>query len=347
LVWDPFKTGKTVVRAGYAILTDQPVTGIITGLNSNPPFSTPLTSTAAGLSLMNALILAGPSGLSPNTVNPDFNNPYVQSWNLNVEQQITPSMGLTVAYVGSKGTHLRIARNLNQFELVGGALVRPFAALSASSAFDPGSQLGNITEVDSSGNSSYNGLWITVNKHLARGLQFLASYNYTKSIDDNSLNSQGTILQNSLDVNSNRGLSDFDVRHRFVLSGFYELPFQKNRLVQGWQIGLIDQMQTGNPLNVVTSISGFTGTTGLGALRPDVLGPVSTTGHPGEWFTNIANFQVPCTNISDPTTCHFGDLGRNAMVGPGFMNTDFSVVEEHETNGTREPAVPGRVFRRV
>ena len=329
-VWDPFKTGRTVVRAGYAILTDQPVTGIVTGLNSNPPFSAPLTSTAAGLSLINAITVAGPSGLAPNTINPDFNNPYVQSWNLNVEQQLTPSMGLTLAYVGSKGTHLRIARNLNQLELVGGTLVRPYAALSASSPFDPGSLLGNIAEVDSAGNSSYNGLWATLNKHLGRGLQFLASYNYTKSIDNNSLNSQGVILQNSLDVNNNRGVSDFDVRHRFVLSGFYELPFQKNRLVQGWQVGLVTQIQTGNPLNVVTSISSFTGTTGLGALRPDIIGPVSASGHPGEWFSNIANFAFPCTTSGssfDPTTCHFGDLGRNALIGPGFMNTDFSVVK--------------------
>ncbi len=326
-VWDPFKNGRTVVRAGYAILTDQPVTGIITGLNSNPPFSNPLNSTAAGLSLMNAFTLAGPSGLAPSTINPNFDNPYIQSWNLNVEHQITSTLGLTVAYVGSKGTHLRIARNLNQLELVGGTLVRPFAALSASSPFSPGSKLGNITEVDSAANSSYNALWVTVNKHLGHGLQFLASYTYAKSIDDNSLNSQGVVLQNSLDINGNRGLSDFDVRHRFVISGFYELPFQKNRLTQGWQVGLINQMQTGNPLNVVTSISGFTGTTGLGALRPDIVGPVSTTGSPVEWFSNIASFQVPCTSTTDPTTCHFGDLGRNSMVGPGFLNTDFSVVK--------------------
>jgi hypothetical protein len=168
---------------------------------------------------------------------------------------------------------------------------------------------------------------VTLNKHLAHGLQFLASYTYSKSIDNNSLNSQGAVLQNSLDVDNNRGLSDFDVRHRFVISGFYELPFHKNRLVEGWQLGLINQMQTGNPLNVLTSIAGFTGTTGLGALRPDIVGSVSTTGRPAQWFSNIANFQVPCTTASDPTTCHFGDLGRNSMVGPGFMNTDFSVVK--------------------
>lgn len=326
-VWDPHSNGKLVIRSGYAILTDQPVTGIVTGLNSNPPFSTPLVSTATGLSLMNAATLAGPSGLAPATINSNFKDPYVQSWNLNVEQEITPTLGLTIAYVGSKGTHLRIARNMNQLELVGGNLVRPYPALAASSPFRPGAKLGNITEVDSAANSSYNGLWVTVNKHLSRGLQFLGSYTFSKSIDDNSLNSQVVILQNSLDVNSNRGLSDFDVRHRFVISGFYELPFQKNRLVAGWQLGLINQMQTGNPLNVITSVAGFTGTTGLGALRPDVVGSVTTTGRPAEWFSNIASFQVPCTSASTPTTCHFGDLGRNAVAGPGFMNTDFSAVK--------------------
>lgn len=328
VVWDPFNNGKTVIRSGYAILTDQPVTGIVTpGLNSNPPFSTPLTSTGPGLSLTNAATLAGPSGLAPSTISPNFKDPYVQSWNMNVEHELTPTLGLTVAYVGSKGTHLRIARNMNQLELVGASLVRPFPALAASSPFRPGAKLGNITEVDSVANSSYNGLWVTVNKHLSHGLQFLGSYTFSKSIDDNSLNSQAVILQNSLNVNSNRGLSDFDVRHRFVISGFYELPFHRNRLVEGWQVGLINQMQTGNPLNVITSVAGFTGTTGLGALRPDVVGPVTTTGRPKQWFSNIASFQVPCTSAAVPTTCHFGDLGRNAVTGPGFMNMDFSAVK--------------------
>lgn len=334
-IWDPRGDGRVVVRAGYAILTDQPVTGVVTGLNSNPPFTQPLTSTAAGLSMVNAVTVAGPSGLAPNAINPNFDNPYIQSWNLNVEQQLTNSMGLTIAYVGSKGTHLRIARNVNQFELASGALVRPYATLSPTSpiipaacAGQPTCKLGNITEVDSAADSNYNGLWVTLNRRLSHNLQFLASYAYSKSIDDNSLNSQGVILQNSLDPGNNRGLSDFDVRNRFVISGIYQLPFQKNRLVSGWQFGLITQLQTGNPLNVITAVSQFTGTTGLGALRPDVTGPITTTGHPGEWFGNIGNFQLPCTVSTDPTTCHFGNLGRNAISGPGFENTDFSVVKD-------------------
>lgn len=349
VVWDPFKNQKTIVRAGYAILTDEPVTGIITGLNSNPPFSQPLTSTAAGLMLTNAATVAGPSGLAPAAIDPNFDNPYVQSYNLNIEEQLTPSMGLTIGYLGSKGTHLRIARNINQLELVGGALVRPFPSLSATSPIKPSANLGNISEVTSGANSSYNALVVELNRRLSHGLQLISSYTYSKSIDENSLNSQGVILQNSLDVANGRGLSDFDARHRFVVSGFYELPFHGNRLVSGWEVGTIVQAQKGNPLNVTTGISNFTGTTALtagGGLRPDLLSPVGITGNPAQWFAN----PVVCTpfaqaGITQPLCSatpnaafalplgssaagdHFGNLGRNAFTGPGFVNTDLSLVK--------------------
>lgn len=346
VVWDPFKNQKTIVRAGYAILTDEPVTGIITGLNSNPPFSQPVTSTSAGLKLTNANS-AGSNTTSPAAIDPNFDNPYVQSYNLNIEEQLTPSTGLTVGYIGSKGTHLRIARNINQQELVGGALVRPFPSLSATSPIDPGVGLGNISEVTSGANSDYNALVVELNRRLSKGLQVISSYTYSKSIDENSLNSQGVILQNSLDLASNRGLSDFDARHRFVISGFYELPFHGNRLVAGWEVGTVVQVQTGNPLNVTTGISNFTGTTALtagGGLRPDLLAHVGTTGNPAQWFTNPvvctpfpqppiplcsatpnAAFELPVG--ATPAGDHFGNLGRNAFTGPGFVNTDLSLVK--------------------
>ena len=324
VVWDPSGNGKTVIRSAYAILTDQPVTNSISPLNANPPFTQPLVSTAAGLSMMNAATVAGASGLAPNTINKDFKNAYVQSWNLNVQRELTSTLGLTVAYVGSKGTHLRVARNENQIFFNGATAARPFPTVSASSSIAPGKTLGNITEVDSGANSSYNALWVTLNKRTSKGLQFNTSYTYSKSIDNNSLNSQGVIVQNSLDIGNSRGLSDFDVRHRFVFSGFYELPFKGNRLMNGWQLGIISQAQTGNPLNVVTSITGFTG---VGSLRPDLIAAVSATGNPNQWFSNVASFQVPCTTPSTASTCHFGSLGRNAITGPGFLNTDFNVTK--------------------
>src|SRR6516225_4186306 len=365
IVWSPFKNQKTVLRAGYAIFTDEPVTGIVTGLNSNPPFSKPLAATGTAtspVSLTNAATVAGRT-FAPNTIDPNFKNPYIQSYNFNIEEQLTPSTGLIVGYMGSKGTHLRIARNLNQLALVGGALVRPFPALSASSPIDPGAALGNINEVTSGAGSDYNAVVVELNRRLSHGLQFISSYTYSKSIDENSLNTQGTILQNSLNLAANRGLSDFDVRHRIVVSGFYELPFRRNRIMSGWEVGTIIQGQTGNPLNLITGITSFTGTPNLGALRPDPLAPVTTTGNPAQWFSNAvvcqnysgalpatpapalpacsstpnAAFTVPCTFSNVPTaantypvmstTCHFGNLGRNAFTGPNFVNTDLSLVK--------------------
>lgn len=331
IVWDTFGNGRTIVRAAYGILTDEPITGIVTNLNANPPFATPLVATS-GVTMLDAATVAGKAGLAPTTIAPNFDNPYVGEWNLNIEQRLSDSLGLTIAYVGSEGAHLRVAENLNQLELVGGALVRPFPALSASSPIRPGSALGNITEVASPGTSAYNGLWVTVNKRITNGLEFLTSYTYSKSIDDVSQNNNTILLQNSLSVRGNRGPSDFDTRHHFVFSGFYDFPFTKNRLISGWQLGIISTAQTGNPLTAVTSVTTFTGTTGNGALRPDITGPV-TTGRMSvsptvvQWFHGAGNLVVPCTNPAVAITCHFGDTGRNAFTGPGFQDTDFSLVK--------------------
>ncbi len=214
-------------------------------------------------------------------------------------------------YFGSKGTHLILRRNINQ--PVNG--VRPFAALSESSPILPGTPLGNITQVEGTGNSSYNALWVTANQRLARGLQFNASYTWSKSLDYNSLSLQGIVVQNSYDLRGDRGLSDFDARHRFVVSAIYELPFRGNQFVEGWQLAAIVQAQSGNPVNIVTSNSTVNGV--ANTLRPDVTGPINIIGSVDRWFD---------TSVFTPVA-RFGSLGRNVVIGPGFNNTDFSVIK--------------------
>ncbi len=177
--------------------------------------------------------------------------------------------------------------------------------------------IGNVPEVDSSGNSSYHALWVTLNKRASHGLQFNGSYTLSKSIDYNSLSSQGVVVQDSYNLVNDRGPSDFDARHRFVANAIYDLPFRGNRLVQGWQLGVITQAQTGNPLNILTANTGFTGNR---TVRPDITGPIVTTGEPSQWFANPALFTAGATP-------HFGNLGRNAVTGPNFVNTDFSVIK--------------------
>lgn len=132
IAWDPTGSGKTIVRAAYAITVVQPVTNTVTGPTANPPLATPLSFTGA-INLANARTIAGAAGLAPNTIDHDFKNAYVQSWNLNVQRELTPSLAVMIGYFASKGTHLRISRNINQF--INGA--RPFVRLSAAARSRP------------------------------------------------------------------------------------------------------------------------------------------------------------------------------------------------------------------
>ncbi len=317
--WDPFGSGKTVVRSAYAIFVDQPQTGLVTGLASNPPFASPVSSTNTNLTFRNAYQLARGS-VSPASVAHNYQDAYIQSWNFNLQQQFANSYGLMIGYFGNKGTHLNIARNYNQ--IVNGA--RPYPALSANS-LAAGSTLGNITVYESVGNSSYNGLWVTVKKSFSKGLQFSTSYTWSKSIDDNSRDIQGVVIQDSNNIHGDRGLSDFDVRNRVVINGVYSLPFRGNRFVEGWEFSLIEQVQSGNPINFRTTNANFTGNA---TLRPSVSGPVitgyspATNGNPS-YVTYIQNSLTAFVNPGNA----FGNLGRNVVTGPGFSNLDVAMVK--------------------
>jgi hypothetical protein len=218
---------------------------------------------------------------------------------------------LSVGYFGSKGTHLISRRNLNQ--PING--VRPFTRLSQSSPILPGASVGNITQVESAGNSSYNALWVTSSQRLAHGVQFNVSYTWSKSLDYNSFSTGGIIGQDSYNLRGDRGLSDFDARHRFVVNGIYDLPFNGNSFVEGWQLAAIVQIQSGSPVNIITSNSTVNGV--ANTLRPDVTGPIATIGSVDQWFDTSVFRAVP----------RFGNLGRNVVIGPGFSNTDFSVIK--------------------
>lgn len=335
--WDPFKDGKTSVRAAYAILTQDPTTNIVTGLSSNPPFALPISVSSGVIKAENpGASLAGTS-LGPAAINPDFNDMYAQDWNLTIDRQLTPSMGLSLAYVGSKGTHLQLNQNINQPLVTNGIYgsTRPFKTLPATSAVlpaqctapHPACTFGNINQVNSKGNSNYNAFWVTLNKHFSHGLQFLTSYAYSKSLDYNSLSTGETlILQNAYNPRGDYGPSEFDVRHRFVFSGFYQLPFQANRLVGGWEVGTVIQAQSGNPLNPTVVINPGVSLT----VRPDLIAPIKVTGDPFDWFGPATQFATelksPCVGATG-TTCHPGSLSRNAVTGPSFVNTDFSVIK--------------------
>jgi hypothetical protein len=314
-------------------MIDQPVTNVVSPTSTNPPLAVPLTF-AGNIRLESAAATALASGLAPTSVDPNFESGRMQTWNVNVERQIGSSLGVMAGYFGSSGDRLRITRNINQ--PVNG--IRPYPTLSSTSPILPGGALGNIAETDSLGWSHYKGLWLTANERPMKGLQFNASYTLAKSTDTNSLSTGTIVVQDSNNIAGSEGPSDFDVRHRFVINAIYELPFKGHRIVEGWQIGIITQAQTGSPVHIVTGITTFNGVNNT--LRPDLIGDPSIVGSTTQWFNNtvcdprIATGAGSCTSssvfalpVSSSGVFHFGNLGRNAVYGPGFSNTDISLIK--------------------
>ena len=371
VIWNPKGDGKTVVRGAYAVMVNQSNTGYFSGETGNPPIVTPLSAQANGtatsnINLGNAINSAGAAaGASPTFTDPNFLPGRMQTWNVNVEREIG-RMGVMVGYFGSHGDRQRIPINLNQF-LVPGGTVRPFPALSATSPILPGAVLGNITESTSLGSSDYKGLWITANHRLSHGLQIQGSYTLSKSTDTNSYD--GTLTaQDNTNLADSVGPSDFDVRHRVSLNMSYDLPFKGNRLKDGWQVVVVEQAQTGNPLNIVTNIATITGTA---TVRPDLIGALPAINpHPNndangfpisyQWFdgqTNVCDPRVAAGGVGACTAssvfalpynaagvAHFGNLGRNPIYGPGFGNTDFSVIKNVVLQGSARVQLRVEIF---
>src|SRR5581483_9461552 len=256
------------------------------GETGNPPIVNPLSAQANGtaannIRLDNAINSAGSSAsVAPSFTDPNFLPSRMQAWNVNLEREFGAT-AVMVGYFGSYGDRQRIPINLNQFTTPGGT-VRPFVRLSATSPILPNSPLGNITEQTSLGWSHYKGLWVTANRRLSKALQISGSYTLSKSTDTNSYDGTGAnnngSLQDSTNIGDSEGPSDFDVRHRFSVNASYDLPFHGNRLKDGWQVVVVEQAQTGNPLNIITNISTITG---VASVRPDLIGPLpSINPHP-------------------------------------------------------------------
>jgi len=341
VIWNPGGNGDLAIRAAYAVMTNQTNTGYVGQAGANPPLAVPL-NVSGNVQMETAYTTAQAAGLAPNSTSPDFMPGRMQTWNVNVEKELG-AYGFMAGYFGSYGDRLRVPVNINQF--VNG--VRPYPALSMSSPISPGAALGNITEVQSTGWSHYKGLWITANRRMTKGMQVSSSYTLSKSTDTNSYDATGAnvngSLQNSYDLADSEAPSDFDVRHRFSLNGTYELPFERNQLVKGWQVVGVVQLQSGSPVNIITNVNTFTG---VASLRPDLVGDPAIVGSPTQWFDNSVcdpRIAGSCTSssvfalpVSPSGVFHFGNLPRNAIIGPGFSDVDLSVIKNTDfAHGTR------------
>jgi hypothetical protein len=325
--------GKTILRAAYGFMADQPESNLVSGLNSNPPYKNSVTftnSTATPFIPVESLYTsAAAAGISLSAVARNYKNAYTETFNANIQQALPFGVVASVGYYGAVGRHLRQPVNINQPSATG---LRPFTNLSPTSPILPGAAIGvNINQVSFVGQSNYNAMWLTAQKAFRNGLNFNFNYNYSKSLDVGSLSS--TVLQDATRPYLNYGPSDFDTRNRLSFNAVYSLPFKGNRFfIEGWQLSGITQWQTGNPLNVTTT-STFTGTANV--LHPNLLTPVQypkskASATRVRWIapnlcTNNTTGTAGCTFQAVSTG--FGNLSRNALVGPGFADTDFSITK--------------------
>ncbi len=320
LAWTPIK--NTVFRAGYGIY-DNSATAYngIGSIYFNPPFRNPQTFTPTDKVTLVTFSNPFPTALAKGSttvtaVAKNFADAYIQQWGGGIQRTISANMLIDVAYAGSKGTRLPNELNINQPVPKG---VRPYPSF------------GNISWFESNGNSTFHSLQTKLEKRYSAGISFLGSYTYSKSIDDtpgfaSNSSASSAFPQNSRNRAVERGLSDFDIRHRFVASSVYELPFGPGKhmlekglgseLLRNWQLSGILSLMSGRPLTpyYTTDIS----QTLNNHDRPNVVGdPNNGPKTVQQWF-NTAAFATPATGT-------FGNAGRNIINGPRFTNLDLAV----------------------
>ncbi|HLY15707.1 MAG TPA: carboxypeptidase regulatory-like domain-containing protein [Bryobacteraceae bacterium] len=346
IAWRPMKTERWVVRAAYGIFYDAGIFNINVFPRFNPPFydlSYYPNNSSGVLSIQQILNQPATAIVEPNMIARNFRDGYMQQWNVDLQYEVRPYWMVDAAYVGSKGTHLSDVRDLNQ--------VNPVTGLA------PYPQFSSILFVESGAASSYNSLQLRTERRAALGLTFLAAYTFSKSIDDVSAVFGGSVgsglPQNSQDPQADRGVSDFNVAHRLVVSSVYDLPFGRKwvthpgwrRSVLGnWQAAGIFSAQTGSPftVNLPASQSGSAIAAFGNPYRPDLVsnpyvpGPVMANPNPA-CHTTISQGGLAAEVVDQPSswfnTCafaeppagQFGNAGRNIMTGPGFANLDYSM----------------------
>jgi hypothetical protein len=247
----------------------------------------------------------------------NLRTPYVQSWNLNIQQQLGRNGAFEIGYVGTKGTRLVRLYDLNQ------ARTNP--------------NYGAVDILSGSANSTYHALQTTARFENWHRLSGFSTYTWSKSLDGASdgINfnfANAAFPQDSTNLPAEKGPSTFDTRHRFTSALNFQapdFPLAPKFIGQGWQLNAIASVQSGRPINIITSNGGINFNF---VQRPDIVPGVNpiipnwTPGLLGTGYLNSAAFADPAGN--------FGNLGRDQIYGPGFWNLDFSVskrfpIREH------------------
>ncbi len=313
---------KTVARAGFGIYPNQAAYSIVTNLAQNLPFFvTKTVSSTPALSpsfTTESALEANTTGTAGgNNLDHNYQIEYNEVWNFNLERELSPSTLLTVAYIGSRTVHADSGTVLNVPQPGPGPIAprRPIPQLS---------QVGDIRW---NGWAAYHALALGAKRRMARGLMFDANWTWSHSIDDASdpgaTFNEANIPQNVYNLAAEKASSSFDHRHRAVVSFIYEFALPKaagawpRALFGQWQAGGSFTAQSGAPFTV--NIANDQANIGAGpAQRPDSTGDPNAGPHtPARWF-NTSAFALPALYT-------FGDAPRNAVIGPGLEEFDFSL----------------------
>jgi hypothetical protein len=356
--YDVTGKGKTVVRGGYGIFYDAPSQDFFIG---HLPFNCTFCPGAsyAGIGPAGTAISFGSADGTPlNSASPvyggfsplsDFfavdrniRTPYMQNFNLNLQQQLTSHMFFQVGYVGSNGHRLFRFRDINQPTQA--AITAADLACNCINSFSvprPDPNFGFINFEETAANSNYHALQTSLRVQNWHGLNSQVNYVWSHSIDDASDGEDFVPNQaqpnDSTRARLERGNSSFDIRHRFTWNYVYDFPKWTERmpkLTGGWGIDGVLTLQSGQPFHLNFNFEGDYDGSGGGFGRPDVVGPIRyNRGDPNN-FLDLSAFAVPCTLVGGtadtdcmPGTRHFGNLGRNSLRGPDFRNFDLAVFK--------------------
>jgi hypothetical protein len=316
VAWNPLL--NTVVRAGYGIYYDYIPQDLLianftnsAGLATNPIGPVPVVGLNFNQDAFSGAVpgpIFGPVATGPMSifVTPrNLRTPYVGEWNLNVQQQLSKSAAFQIGYVGSKGTRLTRLYDANQ------------------DGQNPNFE--QVATFSTNANSTYNALQTQIRFSNWHHLTGFSSYVYSKSLDGASdgidfNSSTAAFPQDSDNLKAEKGPSTFDARHRWTSALNYGLPVWERgprKLAEGWQLNAIVTVSSGQPIGIITSDGGINF-----HQRPDLVPGIDPilSSSPANGYINPLAFASPAGN--------FGDLGRDAIYGPGFWNADFSITKD-------------------
>ncbi len=374
--YDVFGTGKMVVRGGFGIFYDRLFNNVFENIRFNPPFfanpqlgpflsgnvvgpiSSPGVYQVPFTSVAPWNIPGAPS--SPRHMDQDLVAAYTEQWHFGTQYQFLKDYAVEINYVGTKGNKLTGIIEGNTFD----GRRRPSSGpLAFTQRINTTIATDNFRT--NAFNSIYHSLQVNVKKNFSYGLQFNSGYTWGKAIDTLSDvfvgKGGGFRPTDNANIRLDRGRADFDIRHRWVSTLYYELPFFKqNRYLGGWSVSTIVSLQTGTPVPIFdgrgtvsssnpTASVGDVNADGTASDRPVYLGTGSLDSHrlstsPADGYFDTTLFrsfhadgsdcatfgQGGAVDPANPTTRWWCNslLGRNLLTGPNYVNTDFSVAKK-------------------